>query len=244
MKKPQLFLFHFAGGNCYSFQFLTPLLKEFEVIPLELPGRGRRIREELLTDFDQAAEDIYRQVAEKLTSPRFMIYGHSMGAYLALRVANMLEKENRMPAYVFVSGNPGPGIRENKNRYLMERKEFVEELRNLGGAPPEVLENDELLEFFIPILRADFEIAEKNELDNEGVLNAPIYAMMGTEEEQTEDIGNWGRFTRSGFKHTLLPGGHFFIYDNARQIAGIIKDSYRQNDLAIPERGERVEGKR
>lgn len=231
MRKPQLFLFHFAGGNCYSFQFLTPLLKEFDVIPLELPGRGKRIREDLLTSFDEAAKDFYEQVVAKLTSPRFMIYGHSMGAYMALRVAGMLEKENRVPAYVFVSGNPGPGVREDKNRYLMERTEFIEELRRLGGAPPEVLENDELLEFFIPILRADFEIAEKNELDNEPVLNAPLYAMMGSEEEQTEEIANWGRFTRSAFNHALLPGGHFFIYDNARQIADIIKESYRQTIL-------------
>lgn len=238
-----MFLFHFAGGNCYSFQFLTPLLKEFEVISLELPGRGKRIREELLTDFDEAAQDIYRQVIAKLTSPRFMIYGHSMGAYLALRVANMLEKENRMPAYVFVSGNAGPGVREDKNRYLMERKEFIEELRLLGGAPPEVLENDELLEFFIPILRADFEVAEKNELDNEPVLSAPIYAMMGSEEEQTEEIENWGRFTRAAFNHVLLPGGHFFIYDNARQIADIIRESYRKTILQYQE-GGKVEGGR
>src|SRR5262249_8544650 len=110
MKRPQLFLLHFAGGNCYSFQFIMPLLQRFEIIPLELPGRGRRMKESLLKDFDLAAQDIYHQLTGKLTSASFIIYGHSMGAYLALRVANMLEKAGKFPAFVIVSGNAGPGI--------------------------------------------------------------------------------------------------------------------------------------
>jgi external thioesterase TEII len=71
---------------------MISFLREFDVIPLELPGRGRRMVEDLLKDFDMAAEDIYNQLTAKLSSDRFLIYGHSMGAYLALRVANMLEK--------------------------------------------------------------------------------------------------------------------------------------------------------
>jgi external thioesterase TEII len=47
MEKPQLFLLHFAGGSCYSFQFMLPYLKDFNVLPIELPGRGRRIKESL-----------------------------------------------------------------------------------------------------------------------------------------------------------------------------------------------------
>src|ERR1043166_8245649 len=87
MKKPQLFLLHFAGGNCYSFQFMMPLLRDFEVVSLELPGRGKRINEPLVTNFDLAANDILRQLRQKLASSSFLIYGHSMGAYLALRVS-------------------------------------------------------------------------------------------------------------------------------------------------------------
>ncbi len=52
MKKTQLFLLHFAGGNYYSFRFMFPQLNEFEIIPVELPGRGKRMKENLLKDFD------------------------------------------------------------------------------------------------------------------------------------------------------------------------------------------------
>ncbi len=233
MKKPQLFLFHFAGGNCYSFQFMASSLKDFEVNPLELPGRGKRMDEAFLKDFDSAAQDLYNQINKKLTSASFVIYGHSMGAYLALRVCNMLEKANKFPICLFVSGNPGPGIREDKKRYLMEHNILIEELKKLGGTPSEVIENEELLDYFLPILRADFEISEKNHLENELAVNAPIYAMMGSKEEKVEEISNWSKFTRALFTYTIFDGGHFFIHDHPNQIAYIMKDWYHSASLLL-----------
>jgi external thioesterase TEII len=136
MQKPQLFLLHFAGGNCYSFKFLFPMLHEFEVIALELPGRGNRMTERLLTSFDAAAEDIYRQISGKRNAANCVIYGHSMGAYLGLKVSEMLEKVLMPVDYLIVSGNPGPGIKSNKTRYLLEEHLFIEELKIMGGIPP------------------------------------------------------------------------------------------------------------
>ncbi|HAP63992.1 MAG TPA: thioesterase, partial [Cytophagales bacterium] len=37
-EQPQLFLLHFAGGNCYSFQFLKNIVpQQISFLPLELP---------------------------------------------------------------------------------------------------------------------------------------------------------------------------------------------------------------
>ncbi len=229
MKKPQLFLFHFAGGNCYSFRFLTPLLPDYEVIALELPGRGKRMNEPLLDDFEEAAKDLYQQLMAHLTGPSFLIYGHSMGAYLTLRVANMLEQAGRHPACIIVSGNAGPGVQaENRKlRYLLDRAEFIEELKMLGGLPPQLLEHEELFNFFEPVLRADFKIVELNELENEPPVQAPIYALMGDEEEKASEIDNWRRYTTGYFQSAILEGNHFFIYPHASRVAGIINAFYQ-----------------
>ncbi|MCB2410663.1 thioesterase II family protein [Hymenobacter lucidus] len=229
MKKPQLFLLHFAGGSCYSFQFLVPELQGFEVVALELPGRGKRTKEALLTDFDAAAQDIFEQLKAKINSPHFVIYGHSMGAYLALHVARMLENVNVFPTHVFVSGNAGPGVSGATKRYLLGQKDFVEELRKMGGVPMELFDNKDLLEYFLPIVRADFQIAEQNKLSNDCVVKAPIYAMMGSQEEQVAAIANWGRFTQGVFQYSVLTGGHFFIYDHPTAIATIINDRYQHS---------------
>lgn len=229
MIKPQLFLLHFAGGNVYSFQFMVSLLRDFDVVPLELPGRGRRVQEALLKDFNLAAADLHKQIMQKISSPVFLIYGHSMGASLALRVANMLEQSGKYPAYVIVSGNAGPGAEHTKNRYLMGREDFTRELESLGGIPPEFIKNDELYEFFDPILRADFEIAERTGMTADEVpVKAPIIAMMGSEETKVDQISNWGKFTLSQFSAEIFKGGHFFIHDHPEKIANTIKSCYKR----------------
>src|SRR5215217_4762997 len=139
MKKPQLFLMHFAGGNCYSYQSIINLLKEFDVISLELPGRGKRVKESLLTNFDLAAQDFYSQIVNRLSNAPFFIYGHSMGAYLTLKVGQMLENESKFPSQLFVSGNAGPKSGVNKKRYMLPDKDFIEEIMVLGGLPEELV---------------------------------------------------------------------------------------------------------
>ncbi|RBL90072.1 thioesterase II family protein [Chitinophaga flava] len=228
MKKPQLFLLHFAGGNCYSFQFMKPLLHDFEVIALELPGRGRRMDEPLLNDFDAAAKDLYRQIIGDITDAPFLIYGHSMGASLALRVTNLLEDAGKRPVAVIVSGNAGPGLERSRMRYLLDRPEFIKELELLGGLPPEIIENEELFGFFEPVLRADFEIAERNNLVSEPPIQSPLYAVMGSMEENVERIDNWMAYTRGRFASEVLEGDHFFIQRHPHRIAGIISSFYHR----------------
>jgi external thioesterase TEII len=232
MKKPQLFLLHFAGGNCYSFQFMMSMLRDFEVISLELPGRGKRMSETLLRNFDEAARDVYAQLLPKISSPVFLMYGHSMGAYLALRVANMLEKAGKVAAAIIVSGNAGPGIMDPKKRYLMEPGEFKEELKKIGGVPDELLQDEELFSFFEPILRADFEIAENTGMENEPPISSPLFAIMGTEEDEVNEITNWANFTKSSFNHEILEGDHFFIHKHPKRVAAIIKECYEKAAFA------------
>ena len=101
MNKPQLFLLHFAGGSSYSFNFLMPFLKGFSVIPLELPGRGDRINENLKNDLSSATKDVFNQIINKLNGSDFVIYGHSLGATLGIKVTSMLESINKSPSYLF-----------------------------------------------------------------------------------------------------------------------------------------------
>ncbi|BAV05934.1 Surfactin synthase thioesterase subunit [Filimonas lacunae] len=226
MIKPQLFLLHFAGGNCYSYLPLSALLKEFDVVSLELPGRGQRLDEPLLKDYDLAVQDIFHQITSKLSGARFMLYGHSMGAYLALSVCAMLEDAGKYPAYLVVSGNAGPGLREKRNTYLLEHRLFWKEVQSLGGIADELLASMEWVALFEPVLRADYEIVEREDMDTSTLVQAPIYALMGDKEEQVEAIGNWGRYTASAFEWVILKGDHFFIFSQAAALTNAIKKCY------------------
>ncbi len=236
-KKSQLFLLHFAGGSCYSFDFLRKELNaDIEFIPLEIPGRGKRFEEELLKDKNAAIQDYFNQIKKSRNDQPYLIFGHSMGATLGLSVAKLMEKLNDPPCHLIVSGNPGPDAGklekdlEKGDRYLMNDDDFKEELRELGGVPEEVIENDELYGFFSPILRADFELLEKDDFSEKGTkLQTPICALMGSEEDYNVKIENWKRFTTSQFQFKILEGDHFFINDHPKEITNLINVFMKSN---------------
>jgi surfactin synthase thioesterase subunit len=230
--RKQLYLLHFAGGSCCSFDFLKPVVGSgFEWHPLELPGRGRRYEEKLLRRKSETVADYVRQIKALRNDQPYLIFGHSMGAVLGLSVARQLEEAGDPPCHLVVSGSPGPGLGEvygeagnEKELYRLSDPDLKETLRRMGGIPEEVLVNEELFAFFSPIIRADFEVLQSDHYSERGlVTDCPIYALMGTEEHHPDKIENWARFTAAECRHEVLRGNHFFIYDHARHLANIIK---------------------
>jgi surfactin synthase thioesterase subunit len=231
--KVQLFLLHFAGGSCYSYEFLKKNLRnDFEFYSLELPGRGRRNNEKFLLEKKDAVEDYFNQIKKLRNNKPYIIYGHSMGATLGLSVSKRMQEIGDAPQSLIVSGNPGPtNEKRTIKRYLLEDYRFKEELRKLGGVPDEILVDEELYSFFSPIMRADFEILEKDNFSEKGlVIQTPIYALMGDEEDTCAKITNWNRFTSSGLQSKILDGGHFFIYDHPKEIAEVLIECINLNN--------------
>lgn len=224
-------MFHFAGGNSYSYRFMEPHLQDFKIETVELPGRGMRSDETLLNDFEAVARDLFRQVSAKIRTPDFLLFGHSMGALLGFRVAQMLETQGRGPRHLVVSGNAGPTVSSNEKRYLLGNKEFILELKKLGGLSADFLQSEELLDYFLPILKADFQVVEENGLKAGSLIQAPIYAIMGDTEKYSAHIANWSAYTASGFTSKMLEGNHFFIYDHAEELGRILKSCYHRQPV-------------
>jgi surfactin synthase thioesterase subunit len=202
----QLFALHFGGGNCYSFQFLKPFLPvNFDFHPLELPGRGKRIKEKLLSTEFEAIEDLVFQITSLRNDQPYLIFGHSMGASLGLRVTKRLEELGDPPKRLIVAGNAGPGTGDfGKCRSEMNDEELKEELRTLGGISDEVLINVDLFNFFAPIIRSDFRLLENGEkLDSGFKISSRLTAIMGDQEETSEKIENWRKFTSNEFTFFL-----------------------------------------
>ncbi|WP_420574964.1 thioesterase II family protein [Kordia sp.] len=239
--KMQVFLLHFAGGNGYSYDFLKPYVQShIEFIPLELPGRGKRFRENFINSKKEAILDYVSQIQTRRNKAiPYIIFGHSMGATLGLSVAFEMQKLNDLPLKLVVSGNSGPGApsvlgeKKKGKRYLMDDTDFKNELRELGGIPEEVLVNEELYTFFGPIMRSDFEILEKDDIHIESKIKllCPVYAMMGAEEDQVVNIENWKRYTIAQFDFEIFEGNHFFIHDHPKQVMSQIVNVSKEKQL-------------
>ena len=226
--KPQLFLLHFAGGSMFSFDFIKMHLDlDVEFIPLELPGRGNRYSENLLKNLDEAIEDYFNQIRKLRNGSPFIIYGHSMGASLGLFLTLKFEAINDFPIHLIVSGNAGPGAKKEEIicYHKLDDIQFKDKLKELGGMPEEVFDNDDLYNHFAPILRSDFECLDNLDHIETIQINTEIYAIMGDDEKTSSEIDNWKKFTKGNFQNKIVSGNHFFIYDHPKEIANIVIDS-------------------
>ncbi|WP_166924904.1 thioesterase II family protein [Flavobacterium poyangense] len=229
--KYQLFLLHYAGGNRYSFEFLKKEITNIDFISLELPGRGKRHREKLIKNKSLAIEDYYNQISALRNGEPYLIYGHSMGAILGFSVAAKLEANGDSPESLIVSGHPGPGVSSKKDflYHELDDSRFKEELLDLGGVTSEVIENEELFNYFAPIVRADFECLEKDSFSEKQLkLKTPIYALMGSDEENADLIATWKDFTYKSFTHKIVKGNHFFIHNHATELANIFANEFKK----------------
>ncbi|MBC7887441.1 MAG: thioesterase [Ferruginibacter sp.] len=226
-KTTHLFCLPFAGGNKYSYrEFVEKAPSFLNIITLEYPGRGNRMREPLPDDIDELTNDLYNQVIPLLGNENYAIYGHSLGGLMAyLLTIKLLGNGQKAPTHIFITGTTGPSAlsRTEKKRYLLEKKEFIDEVRELDGMPDEILNNEELLYYFEPILRADFKISETYVYEEHPPLDIPFTVITGTQEDlELPDIQLWQKETNYPVDFKRMPGKHFFIFQHAFKIIEII----------------------
>jgi medium-chain acyl-[acyl-carrier-protein] hydrolase len=117
---------------------------------------------------------------------------------------------------LFVSGHRAPQIPDpDPPIHQLPDAEFIEELRSFNGTPKAVLDNPELMEVFMPLLRSDIGLDETYVYDHEAPLDCPVTAFGGLEDEEVsrEELAAWHDQTRSRFNIQMFPGDHFFLND-------------------------------
>jgi surfactin synthase thioesterase subunit len=222
--KITLYCLPFAGGNAISYRdFQANVAAPIHITPIELPGRGKRIREPLLTDAQAIVEDVFQQIQHELKSGQpYGIFGHSMGALLGyLLTKRILSAELPAPLHLFFSGRRAPSVKDKRpNRHGLPKTEFINYIHELGGLPREILDNAELVDFFEPILRADFEAIETYVYSPTFPFNIPMTILHGLEDDEVTyaELQPWQLETRQSISIKPFSGGHFFIFDHLPQI--------------------------
>ena len=225
-----LFCLPYAGGSAsIYYEWSKYLDSSIDIRPIELSGRGERINEPFYADVSEAVNDIFDRISQSTITGPYALFGHSMGAMLTYELARkiMLEGLNP-PEHLFFSGRGVPDIKPTKvkNYHLMSDREFKEELLELGGTPPEIFENEELRQLFIPLLRSDFSLAEANFSHREVIpFECNISIMVGKKETLSpKRIQAWKNHTHGLCVIYLFNGGHFFIKNHGKEIASIINE--------------------
>jgi medium-chain acyl-[acyl-carrier-protein] hydrolase len=187
---------------------------DVEVCPIQLPGRETRLEEPPFTRLFPLVQALTQAIRVYLDKP-FVFFGHSMGARVGFELARELRRQNDPgPVHLFVSASRAPQIPDpDPPIHHLPEAEFVKELRRLDGTPEEVLQNAELVQLFLPLLRADLAMDETYIYTIEEPLDCPISAFGGLEDNKVgrDDLAAWRDQTRGIFTLRMFPGDHFFL---------------------------------
>jgi medium-chain acyl-[acyl-carrier-protein] hydrolase len=211
----KMFCFPYAGGTSLVFRKWDDFLPStVQVIPVELPGRGARLRDSPFVSVPALIDDLSEVIRPLLDRP-FVFFGHSMGAVIAFELARALRRKYDCgPQALFVAGRRAPQVPSSEPvTYHLPKDEFIKELIELDGTPKEVIENEELMEMMIPLLRADFQLVQTYEYTVDAPLLCPITAYGGLQDHHVphDKLLPWKEMTISKFAMHMLPGDHFFI---------------------------------
>ena len=166
-----------------------------------------------ITQLSPLVQALAQALVPLLDKP-FAFFGHSLGALVAFELARQLRRQSGVqPVRLLVSADRAPQI-SHRDRPInaLPEKEFLDELRRLNGIPEKVLEETELMQSMLPILRADFAVYETYVYSTELPLSCPISTLGGLQDHRVsrDDLEAWRDQTSGSFSLRMFPGGHFF----------------------------------
>lgn len=212
----RLFCFPYAGAGSSLFNtWSNGLLPDIELYLVNLPGRDSRIQETPYRQLKPLIEPLTQGLLPHLDKP-FAFLGHSMGSLISFEVARELRRRGGTQLlHLFVSGRQPPHVPDiHPNFHRLPEKEFLNTTQQFYGALPEIiLQDPELVNLFLSMMRADITMIETYEYEQEAPLDCPITAYGGLQDASVDEqsLAAWKEQTTVDFKLKMFPGEHFFI---------------------------------
>lgn len=216
-----------AGGTARDFDAWPAMLgEETELCAVQLPGRLERFREPALRDLREIAAAVADAIAGLPLLP-YVLFGDCMGALIAYEVLVALRDRGLpLPVALAVGFYPPPDQPRTGAKYAdAAAEELRARLREVGGVPVEVLDDDEFFELLTPTLRADFAAFENYEYSPQPPFDVDLLVLVGRQDRYVgeADVQGWGRHTVARFKVRTLDGDHFLLRSNS-DAARLVRD--------------------
>lgn len=220
--KMRLFCFPYAGGSAVIFDGWQKKLPEnVDIFAIQAPGRGPRFGEEPIGDLESKVKAIRKEIAPYLDIP-FMFLGHSNGAMLAFELTRELQRDKALWEsqlkqrywHLVLSGKRAIHLPKTKDdMHHLPFDDFIDRLKKYNGTPKEILEHRELMELYMPVLRADFSLSETLKYNNDIKSDVPTTVYYGAQDVDVpeDDVKAWQELIEPEISFTKFAGDHFFI---------------------------------
>jgi medium-chain acyl-[acyl-carrier-protein] hydrolase len=216
----RLFVFPHSGGGAYPFRTLSTALPSWvELSILQLPGREALFGAPMYQAMTPLVEAIVPLVVPQTDVP-YAFFGHSLGSHVAFELARGLRARNApSPRGFIVSATRAPHLRSRRlPLHDLPTPRLIDEIRRYGGTPEAVLQNQELMDIFLPPLRADLTVFETYSHVPGAPFEFPLTAFGGRTDHRTDldELEAWREHTTGSFSVKVFEGGHFYLLEQSR----------------------------
>lgn len=216
-----IFLLPYGGGSASSYRSYVVRFPRNtgRVVPVEIPGRGKRSHEEYAKSIKECAALALEEIDTE--SEGYILHGHCMGALLAFEAIKLIEASGRQPpTFMVASGRNAP---RHVNDWLLRLPELddrslFKELQELGGIPRGL--SFAMAQHFLTVLRNDQAMIRDYD-PGETRISVPILAFAGRDDQMTNAAGlaDWKDYTSKFLSIEWLDGQHYSFLGQPDRVA-------------------------
>ncbi|MFF5209444.1 thioesterase II family protein [Streptosporangium sp. NPDC000396] len=218
-----------AGASANLFRgWAVRVSADVEVLSVAYPGRERRFEEPAIEEMETLAGAVADVLASRLRIPT-VLFGHSMGASVAFEVTRRLEAGGSgRPVGLVLSGRQSPALQRERpsDAADYDDRRIIEHLRELGGTPPEMLEDPDFRELVLPAFRTDFRLVGRYLPELEPMIDTPLSVVLGDRDPgvPVADADRWREVARRFAGIRTFPGEHFYLLDQEEEVVSHVVD--------------------
>ncbi|MFD9903978.1 thioesterase II family protein [Streptomyces sp. NPDC059063] len=221
----------FAGAGASFFRpWREQASERLLIVPVQLPGREERLDEEPYADVGEAVDDLVPEVLDVAERyPRFVVFGHSLGAVLAYEVTRQLA-ETLPPGslHLVVSGSPAPHEPRTRRATGLPDEEFLRQVRDFAGYDHPALADPGARDLILPVLRADVAMHENyRPAPGRAPLPLPVTSVIGASDHlvSREQADRWQSVTAQPLRKAEVDGGHMYLTESPKDLLSLLDAS-------------------